>query len=179
MAQNNKPIRRRKSIRLKNWDYAAPATYFVTICTWHRTHLFNDPRFREIAEYAWLYIPNHPHARHVILDEWIVMPNHLHGIITLTDCSGQQVINRPKQSTRARSLPSILGNYKSLVTRRINNLRHTRGGKVWQRGYYESIVRNNQSLRNIRRYIQANPARWAEDRDNLEALFSRMQHIAK
>jgi REP element-mobilizing transposase RayT len=77
------------------------------------------------------------------------------------------------------SLPSIVGNYKSLVTRRINNVRHTRGGKVWQRGYYERIVRNEREMNAIRYYIQANPERWAEDKDNLDALIGRMERIGR
>ena len=179
MAQKHDSFkRRRKSIRLKNWDYASPATYFVTICTKHREYLFDDLRFREIAENAWQYIPKQPHARHVILDEWVVMPNHLHGIITLTEWREDKAIHQPVKNTMARSLPSIIGNYKSLVTRHINNLRHTRGGKVWQRGYYERIVRNDRELNAIRQYIRANPARWADDRDNLEVLFFRMHHVA-
>jgi len=166
----------RRSIRLKGWDYTTPAAYFVTICTYKRQNLFDESRFREIAENAWRYIPRQPHARHVKLDEWILMPNHLHGIVVLTEQKRVAVIE-PKAGPLSGSLPSIVGNYKSLLTRRINNVRRTPGGKVWQRGYYERIVRNERELNAIRQYIKANPARWAEDRENLDSLIARMRRI--
>lgn len=68
----------------------------------------------------------------------------------------------------------LIGQYKSGVTRRINHLRHTPGGRVWQRGYYERIIRNEREWNAIRQYIHDNPARWAEDRENLDRLLSRM-----
>ena len=70
---------------------------------------------------------------------------------------------------------AIVGNFKSLAARRINNLRRTPGGRVWQRGYYDRIVRNERELAAIRRYIRDNPARWAEDRENLDAALAKMQ----
>ena len=59
----------RRSIRLEGWDYTNPAAYFVTICTYNRQPLFDDHRYREIAENTWLYIPNQPHAKQAILDK--------------------------------------------------------------------------------------------------------------
>jgi REP element-mobilizing transposase RayT len=167
----------RRSIRLKGWDYTNPAAYFVTICTYHREYLFDNPRYREIAENTWRHIPSQPHAKQAILDEWIVMPNHLHGIIILTEKEGETTAEPQDKGTAPGSLPSMVSTYKSLVTRRINNLRRSPGGKVWQRGYYERIVRNERELNAIRQYIRANPSRWAEDRDNLDALIVKMQKI--
>ena len=69
-----------------------------------------------------------------------------------------------------------MGNFKSLVARRINNLRRTPGGRVWQRGYYDRILRNERALAAARRYIRDNPVRWDEDRENLDASLARMQH---
>ena len=165
----------RRSTRLKGWDYSAPAAYFITICTYQRRVLFDNLPFREIAEHAWRFIPKQPHARRVRLDEWVVMPNHLHGIIILEVTGDQQVSHSPGKGAKPGSIPAIVGNYKSLVTRRINNIRRTRGSKVWQRGYYERIVRNERELNAIRKYIQANPERWAEKKDNLDYLLSKMQ----
>ena len=79
---------------------------------------------------------------------------------------------------RPGSIGAIVGNFKSLVTRRINNLRRTPGGRVWQRGYYDRIVRNERALNAIRQYVRDNPARWAEDRDNLDVLLSNMRLVA-
>ena len=167
----------RRSIRLKGWDYTYPGAYFVTICTYHRQCLFDNPRYREIAENAWRYIPNQPHAKHAVLDDWIVMPNHLHAIIILTEKEGEPATKPPDIGAAPGSLPSIVGTYKSMVTRRINNLRGSPGGKVWQRGSYERIVRNERELNAIRRYIRANPSRWAGDRENLDSLIAKMQKI--
>ncbi|MFQ5592796.1 MAG: transposase [Anaerolineae bacterium] len=228
---------RRRSIRLRGWDYTSPGAYFVTICTYERQNLFDDDRFRDVAENAWRNIPTHDHAEHVVLDEWIVMPNHVHGILVLVEkdvrrgeagrgeASGLEIpytdeiitpLASPLQPPDAGeiiaphasplqpdivvpdglpfladldgglegptgvepgSVGAVVGNFKSLVTRRINNLRRTPGGKVWQRGYYDRIVRNERELEAIRQYIRDNPARWAEDRENLDALLSRMRLV--
>jgi REP element-mobilizing transposase RayT len=165
----------RCSIRLQDWDYRFPGYYFVTICTYRRLNLFDDSALKEIVEMTWRLIPEHPHASHVQLDEWIVMPNHIHGILALTRLEGDPEAPPPEKGARPRSLSSIIGTFKSMVTRRINRARGTPGGKVWQRGFYERIVRNDRELQAIRRYIRANPARWAEDRENLDSLIARME----
>jgi REP element-mobilizing transposase RayT len=75
------------------------------------------------------------------------------------------------------SIGAIIGNFKSLVTRRANNLRRTRGGKLWQRGYYDHIIRNERELDAVRHYIRDNPRRWQDDCDNLEALVAKMRLV--
>ena len=162
----------RRSIRLRGWDYTNPSAYFVTICTYRRANTFDEPRFREIAENAWRHIPNQPHAKHAFLHEWILMPNHVHGIIVLDERDEVSADSALSEGTKPGSIPSIVGNYKSLVTRRINNLRRKPGGKVWQRGYYERIIRNEREYDAIRAYIRANPDRWGEDPDNLDSLIN-------
>ncbi len=164
----------RRLIRLKGWDYRTPGHYFVTICTYQRQYLFEEPAYKGIAETTWRLIPEQRHAKHVRLDEWIVMPNHLHGILVLSPVGEDEFQPAPERGAAPGSLPSVVGTFKSMATRRINNLRRTPGQKAWQRGYYDRIVRNERELNAIRRYIRANPARWAEDRDNLESLLSRM-----
>ncbi len=76
---------------------------------------------------------------------------------------------------KSGSIGAIVGNLKSLTARRINNLRHTPGAAVWQRGYYDRIVRNDRELDAIRQYIQNNPQRWADDRENLDNLLNKME----
>ena len=167
--------------------------YFVTVCTYQRENLFDDKELSKHVGNMWQAIPTRPSAQHVTLDEWVVMPNHLHGIMVLNDsgCRGEAsgneatpskggilpdaspIPSRPVGVTPG-SLGAIVGNFKSLTTRQINNLRRTPGGRVWQRGYYERIVRNERELNAIRNYIRENPQRWEEDRDNLDALTSRM-----
>ncbi len=170
----------RRSIRLQRWDYRNVGFYFVTICTHQREYLFADPILQKIATDTWVHIPKQSHARHISLDEWIVMPNHIHGII--------EIVRPPKfhppKATKPHRLQSgsigaILGNYKMLVSKRVKAMRRLIGTdmKVWQRGYWERIIRNEPELNAIRRYIQENPLRWAEDRDNLDQLLNRMDYI--
>jgi REP element-mobilizing transposase RayT len=119
----------RRSIRLKDWDYGSPGPYFVTICTHEKQNLFDDPGYRDIAENTWRNIPGQPHARQAILDEWVVMPNHLHAIILLNGPADKPSQTVPDKNPSATTLGTIVGNYKSLVTRRINNVRRMRGEK--------------------------------------------------
>ncbi len=196
----NQTNHHRRSIRLPGWDYRTQAYYFVTICAHNRENLFDLAAPAEIAGMMWRLIPTQDFGRGVILDEWILMPNHLHGLLLMPKPTGMAPHNEddeviipglpfdiryishpppaPPSNGRPRLLPgslgAIIGQYKSGVTRRINNLRHSRGARVWQRGYYEHIVRNDRELRRIQDYIRDNPIRWAEDRENLEALTERM-----
>ncbi len=184
----------RQSLRLPGWDYTRPALYFITICTHQRETLFVNDTLRSLVESAWQKIPKHRHASHVQLDEWVVMSNHLHSILIITGTEplvgkmepiNEQ--NNPLASTgftstlphgaKASSVGAIIGNFKSLVTRHINNLRRTPGTRVWQRGYYDHIVRDEAELAAIRRYIIDNPRRWQEDRDNLDPLLARMRLV--
>jgi putative transposase len=171
----------RRSIRLRGWDYRWPGIYFITICTHQRQQLFVEQQFHDIAAFAWQAIPNHDHARAVELDEWIIMPNHLHGLLILTAAVKQNKIGpapgRDPNGPAPGSVGAIIGNFKSLVARRINNLRQTPGVKVWQRGYYDRIIRNERQLETTRRYIQDNPRRGAENQDNLDRLLSNMRFV--
>ena len=171
---------RRRSIRVKGWDYRSSGLYFVTICSFQRKNIFADERLHEIAANAWAYIPEQEHARHVVLDEWVVMPNHIHGIIQIT---ADPVTPMPEidhlRGPVAGSLGVIVGNYKMRVTKRVKAMLKATGTdlKVWQRGYWERIIRNERELSATREYIRNNPMRWSEDRDNLDALLAKMNLI--
>lgn len=177
---------RRQSIRLRGYDYTQAGYYFVTICTHERQCLFDNQRQRGIAERQWRALAQ---MDHVALDAWVVMPNHIHGIIVITSAAHPAPTVpelRPATPDKTSqhgpipcnvvpgSLGAIVRAYKSVVTRRINRLQRTPGGVIWQRGYWERIVRNEEELNAIRRYIEENPRRWAEDRDNLDTLLQRM-----
>ena len=167
----------RRSIRLKGWDYRSPGYYFVTMCTHQRENLFETAVFHDIAAHAIERIPTQKHAAHVELDEWIVMPNHSHLILIFRRIVQAENVPLPTtvlQNAPVGSLGVVVGRYKTAVTTRINKLRKTPGGKVWQRGYYERIIRNEREWRATQRYIQNNPTRWAEDRENLDALLTKM-----
>lgn len=195
--------RRRRSLRLKGWDYRTPAYYFVTICTRERQCIFCDPILFDIVSLTWRLIPTQAHAHDWLLDEWVIMPNHLHGILlkptphehnpngdfTETIVPGmpfdmRYVTSREYglelPSEKGKLLPGslgvVVGSFKSAATRRINAQRRTVGASVWQRGYYEHIVRNSGELERIRRYIRENPDRWEGDRENLDALLEQMTY---
>ena len=170
----------RRSIRIKGWDYRSAGWYFVTICTFRRENIFEDARLKEIATNAWAYIPEQEHAKLVELDESIVMPNHMHGIIHIT---ADPITPMPEldelHGSLAGSLGVIVGNYKMLVTKRVKAMLKATGTdmKVWQRGYWERIIRNERELNATREYIRNNPLRWDEDRDNLDTLLDKMVYI--
>ena len=160
----------RCSIRLKGFDYTREAAYFVTISTQNQACLFGEivneqMRLNDagrVAQMVWKAIPDH--FSQVEIDASVVMPNHIHGIIIIV---GATHASPPRQSGPPKgSLGAIVGSYKSAVSRRINQLHRTPGATVWQRNYYEHIIRNNTGLNRIRKYIADNPARWDEDTEN-------------
>ena len=120
-----------------------------------------------IVEEIWKEIPEH--FTNVTLDEFIVMPNHVHGILLLEetpDCKGTacraptvELFSKPVKG----SLPTIIRSFKSTSSNRINILDKRKGISIWQRNYYEHIIRNQDSLNRIRRYIQENPIKWSID----------------
>ncbi len=169
----------RRSIRLEGWDYRSPGFYYVTICTFERRNLFSNPEFQEIAIHALARLPEQKHAQHVTVDESMVMPNHAHILFDFRDFPIQADMSKATgrfENALAGSLGVVVGRYKTAVTTRINNLRQSKGAQVWQRGYYERIIRNERELEATRQYIINNPARWAEDRDNLDALLAKMTY---
>lgn len=171
----------RRSIRLREWDYRWPGIYFVTICTHQQQHLFANQEFYDIAAHALPRIPEQQHAQHVALDVWVVMPNHVHVILIFVDFPAQADMFAPVgsfENALAGSLGVVMSRYKTAVTTRINKLRHSPGTAVWQRGYYERIVRNGSEWQATQQYIANNPARWAEDRDNLDTLLTKMTYHA-
>jgi REP element-mobilizing transposase RayT len=112
----------------------------------------------------------------VWLDEFVVMPNHIHGILVITDERRGTTAGRGTTpscpyvgefgKSIAGSLPTIVRSFKSAVTKRINETRGTPGAPVWQRNYYERIIRNDREFDAIRQYIRNNPTCWAEDAEN-------------
>ncbi len=169
----------RRSIRLRGYDYRQEGAYFVTIVTQDRACPFGQVVNRdmglnehgEIAMECWQNIP--AHFPNVELDEFIIMPNHVHGILVITNNDATDVgathaspLPKSPHGPQSASVGAVVGSYKSAVTKRFNARRHTPGAAVWQRNYYEHIIRDDESLGRIRQYILDNPARWATDREN-------------
>ena len=180
----------RRSLRLPHYDYTEAGAYFVTICAWQREHLFGEivggvmqlNTFGQIAHNEWLRTPIV--RPEITLDEWVIMPNHLHGIIVINDVPTDDHVGahgraplpdiHPQNSASMlyrppRSLGSLIAGYKSIATKRINAMRGTPRHPVWQRNYYEHIVRSEHAIAAIRCYIIDNPARWHLDRLNAAA----------
>lgn len=165
----------RRSIRLPDVNYASYALFFITLCTYQRECLFGsvvagDMCLNENGEIAceeWLR--SRVLRSEVNLGAFVVMPNHLHAIVSIEDVGahGNAPSNVPFQRT-PRSLATFMGGFKGAVTRRINARRDTRGTPVWQRNYYERIIRDEEEFERIGWYIEDNPRRWAEDEYNPE-----------
>jgi len=158
------------SARLQTGDYGSNAAYFITICTVKREHYFgqitngkmNLSQQRKIANQFWLEIPNH--FSFVLLDEFIIMPNHVHGIMVLVEDTYAGAGTSPAYIRHG--IPEIVRAFKAFSMMRVNAARRTRGIPLWQRNYYEHIIRNEDELAAIRTYIFTNPQRWSSDVDN-------------
>ncbi len=187
-------IRGRRSIRLKGYDYGQAGMYFVTICVKDRENLFGEIKNEEmilnelgkIVQEEWLKTPEI--RKEIELDEFIIMPNHLHGIVIictddLVGANGRSPLQlaesgrsplqirtngRSPLRMQPKSVSSLMAGFKSSTNSKINLLRHSPCAPVWQRNYYEHIVRNEQSLDKIRNYIYNNPGSWPDDIENLK-----------
>ena len=162
----------RKSIRLKNYDYSSNGYYFVTICTQNREKLFGEivgatlrgrPNNPDKIIVKWL-LESENKFKDIKIDEYIVMPNHIHFIIKRTgDRTGST------GDHTGSPLRDIIGWFKTMSTNEyIAGVKDGRfmpfKGRLWQRNYYEHIIRNYDDYINIAEYIQNNPLKWEEDK---------------
>jgi len=133
--------------------------------------------FGRIIESEWLKTPQI--REKVQLDEYMVMPNHFHGVIVLTDNSRGVLQYAPTNKFRSPSqtIGSIIRGFKFAVSRQIKRLDYPLIASLWQRNYYEHIIRNENELNRIREYIQNNPLRWQYDRENLEGKPDEIENI--
>jgi REP element-mobilizing transposase RayT len=179
----------RKSIRLRGYDYTQPGAYFVTLCTSHRDEIFGEvvngemrlSPLGEIVREEWLRSADIRKEIQIFEEELVVMPNHGHGIVWIVEqtvgADGVRPIMERAHAVRPhvmhpyasfrrapRSLGSFMAGFKASVTSRAQRELNMTG--IWQRNYYEHIVRNDRELNNIRWYILNNPLNWQLDRDN-------------
>ncbi len=167
----------RRSIRLNGYDYSGAGAYFVTICTRDRECLFGDVVNGEVrlndlgsmVEQEWLQTPGL--RPQVELDAYVVMPNHFHAILLIEDSRRGVLQYAPTNNKGALRSPSqtvgaMVRGFKSSATKRINEIRKTPALPVWQRNYYEHIIRDKGDLNKIREYIIHNPTQWAQDEEN-------------
>lgn len=172
----------RRSVRLKGYDYSQPGAYFVTICARLRQSIFGDNlngkmELNEngiILEREWLI--NNNLRSNIELDQFVVMPNHVHGIVIINrrgEVASPKIIAQQPLSKGGETRPlhkptlgQIVAFFKYITTKQINIIHNTPGVPVWQRNYFEHIIRDENELKKIREYIRNNPLRWAFDKDN-------------
>ena len=181
----------RRSIRLQDYDYAQNGAYFVTICTQDRANWFGEIAEGETVLNSagkmierWWYELERKFPE-IDLDAFVIMPNHVHGVIVIVGADlrvcpdpANQLdqgahIGAPLQSESSNpSLSQIVQWFKTMTTN--DYIRGVKDhawqpfqGRLWQRNYYEQVIRHEPMLNEIREYIVFNPGRWAEDRENL------------
>ncbi len=197
----NPDMHHRRTIRLKDYDYALGGAYFITICAWRRECLFGEIVNGEMSlnEMGWIVAKEWertPEIRAgVELDVYSLMPNHFHAIICLhnpvgahrcapeSGCDPDNISGDVRQCSptytqvhrahisaplrrKPGSIGSIVAGFKSVTTKQINILRNNPGCPVWQRNYYERVIRNEGELASAREYIVNNPIKWDEDKEN-------------
>ena len=166
----------RRSIRLRNYDYSQTGAYFITLCTQNRECLFgeiivgaNGVRPKMILnEYGMIardeWIKSAAIRFEIELDEFVVMPNHFHGIVVIHGRGDRPVApTEYRPGPQPKSIGALVAGFKSAVTKRINQIRKTPGIPVWQRNFYDHIIRVENELNRIREYIRYNPMQWEED----------------
>ncbi|MCL4467272.1 MAG: transposase [Chloroflexi bacterium] len=144
----------RRTTRLPDYDYSWSGAYFVTVCTHGKACLFGEQTNAAVAlndlgrivEATWLALPEHfPSVR---LDAFVVMPNHVHGVLLLS--ANQTSANAP-------ALGTVVGAFKSAVSRRLHEALADDCSPIWQQRFYEHVVRGEADLQRLREYIANNP----------------------
>ncbi len=166
-----------RSLRLRGYDYSAAGGYYVTVVAFRRECLFGEVvagvmrlnALGSIVMECWDEIPSHfPNAG---IDAFVIMPDHVHGIVFIYDDNSPSVEAthasplQKRNGPAPRSLGAIVGSFKSSVTRRAG--RELNSANIWQRNYYEHIVRNQTEYERITGYILANPTNWNDDEENI------------
>ncbi len=192
----------RKLNRLKNFDYSNTGAYFVTLCTQNMESYFGVikdgekvlNKFGKLTEKYWKEIPKH--YDNIGIDEYVIMPNHIHGIIMIFEsrgntnlaeerstkglsvgtehCSDPQYINKTNiKSKNYGILSKIIKSYKDITTKEIKHFLKFENFK-WQRSYYDRIIRDENELNRIRKYIYCNPinSEFRKDKISVANLYS-------
>lgn len=185
----------RRSIRLKNYDYSSAGAYYVTIVTFRRDILFGEilngemklNQAGKIVQAELLELEKR--LAYIQLGAFIIMPNHIHIIIFILTPIGATRLgfsktnfiesSLQKETTKSNegspllprgpkpaSLGTIISQFKSRVTKRLWNIKSLKNTPIWQRNYYEHIIRDEKDLQNKTDYIEANPMLWDEDDEN-------------
>ena len=190
--KNNQHNHHRHSLRLKDYDYSTPGMYFITICTRDKTCIFGDiidgcivlNHAGNMVSERWIRLSDK--FKNICIDNYVIMPNHIHGIISIKNnnvgagpraCPDERHSDNMKigfntlGSHTGLPLHKIIGWFKTMTTNiYIHNVRQNNwqrfNKRLWQRNYYEHIIRNEYELNEIREYIINNPIKWELDNEN-------------
>lgn len=190
---SGKKFSRRNSNRLSGYDYSLPGYYFITVVLHHRIALFgnivdgqlNLSEIGKMIKETWLNLPSR--FPNIHLDDFVIMPNHFHGIVIIEELvvgaelvsaqnANKNISNRvgtsPTPTENGPTLGDIVRAFKSITTNNyIENVKNNNWSpfdrKLWQRNYYDRIIRNDDELRKIQQYIDCNPENWDDDEENL------------
>ena len=162
---NEKKLYNRKDPRLKGYDYSTTGAYFLTICTQHRKNILSTivgegsplPQLSRYGKIADKWINKIPEKyQEISLDNYVIMPNHIHILLSII-----------KEDGRGNPSPTVyaaIGWLKYHITKEINQARGTVGQKIFQRSFFDHIVRNRNDYNEIYKYIFENPMRWCFDK---------------
>ena len=170
----------RKPIRLKGYDYSHPGLYFITIVTENHKNLFGEINNKQMKlnnagkmiKQLWLDIQNDfPHTK---LHEYITMPNHIHGIIEIISAHNtDSILNRAEidSAPTVTGIPQIIQSFKRHTTiKYIEMVKQNKlppfNKRIWQRNYWDYIIRNNNEYQHIAKYIIENTQKWENDKLN-------------
>jgi putative transposase len=177
-------LHHRRSIRLKDYDYAQQGAYYLTICIHERRFCLGEVEAGQVrlsdagqmVNSWWVELAEK--FKGIELDYYVVMPNHIHGIVVIGgDGVGADLGVRPreewqiKRGQTQRSAPTLGEMVQWFKTMSTNDyIRNVKTGSFprfnkyfWQRNYYEHVIRNDEDLNRAREYIQLNPLKWEED----------------
>lgn len=182
-----------ETARAKWWDYNNEGSYFITICTKNREHIFGYIKdgemilneYGKIVSECWFDLPNHYST--IVLGAFQIMPNHIHCIvgvdnskILISDCivetgfkpvctdenpifSNEISDNPDNLEKKAHGVFEFMRALKSFSSRRINEKRNSKGVSNWQERFHDHIIRNESEYHRIEGYIINNPKKWKED----------------
>jgi REP element-mobilizing transposase RayT len=173
----NPDIHHRRSIRLREFDYSSTGVYFITTCAQNRECLFGNILDGDmvlndaggLVESVWNGLMERFPT--IELDAFVVMPNHVHFIVNIVGTAGKEGADQGGSQDRAGqgrapTLDQIVGAFKSISAAQVNRLLSRTGQPLWQRNYYERVIRNESELHGLRDYIIHNPLKWKDDTEN-------------
>lgn len=181
----NPPLPHRRNLRLPEFDYSQPGAYFVTIVTQDRKPLFGhivdgEMVLNEVGRMVQEVVDQIPeHYLEINVEVSVIMPNHIHLLFLITDVGAGPRACQPSNgqpqgvapTKEQLSLPEIVHRIKSLTTHRyligVRDKGWVRFEKhLWQRNYYEHVIRNERDYQATYDYIRSNPMNWEKDEEN-------------